>query len=188
MLNNKRVIDAANKQIVDPINKQIINSTFADIDQIFNLYDAAIAYQKTVFNKHWQGFERDMVEKELTEQLQWKIVIDGKTACIFAVHFNDPLIWKEKDTDPAIYLHRIVTNPEFRGASFVKDIIEWGKEFGRSNEKKYIRMDTWGDNPKLIEYYVKCGFTYLGNINPTASPVLPKHYENITLALFEIEI
>lgn len=167
---------------------QILPSTIHDIEQIFELYDAAIAFQKTVFNKHWQGFERSLIERELKEERQWKIQIDGKTACIFAIDFNDPLIWKEKDVDPAIYLHRIVTNPEFRGANFVNEIVTWAHTFATGKAKEYIRMDTWGDNPRLIAYYVKCGFNYLGNIIPEASNILPKHYENIELALFEIPV
>ncbi|AOM80909.1 GNAT family N-acetyltransferase [Pedobacter steynii] len=167
---------------------QVVPSTLNDIEQIFELYDAAIAYQKTVFNKHWQGFERSLIERELSEQRQWKILIDGQIACIFAIDFNDPLIWKEKDADPSIYLHRIVTNPKFRGANFVNEIVEWAKVFAAGKGKEYIRMDTWGDNPRLIAYYEKCGFSYLGNIIPTASSILPKHYEDIELALFEIPI
>lgn len=167
---------------------QVVPSTLDDIEKIFELYDAAIAYQKTVFNKQWQGFERSLIERELNEQRQWKILIGGEIACIFAIDFNDPLIWKEKDADPSIYLHRIVTNPEYRGANFVNEIVSWAHIFAAENGKEYIRMDTWGDNPRLIAYYEQCGFSYLGNIIPEASNVLPKHYENIELALFEIPV
>ena len=36
---------------------EIKNSTIEDIDAIFDLYDQATAYQKTVFNKNWEGFD-----------------------------------------------------------------------------------------------------------------------------------
>ena len=49
-------------------------------------------------------------------------------------------------------------------------------------------MDTWGDNEALINYYTKCGFTFLGTITPTASKQLPKHYSAIFLSLFEIAV
>lgn len=41
---------------------QIINGSIEDINAIFKLYDEAISFQKTKFNKHWQGFERSLVE------------------------------------------------------------------------------------------------------------------------------
>jgi len=166
----------------------ITNSTINDIDTIFKLYDEAAAFQKTVFNKHWQGFERSLVETEIRENRQWKIVKDDQVACIFAITFNDALIWKEKDKDPAIYIHRIVTNPEFRGGAYVREIVKWAKEYAKSVDKKFVRMDTWGDNEKLKDYYTKCGFDYLGVTVMNDTEGLPKHYEGLSLSLFEIKI
>ena len=165
----------------------IKNSTIEDIDMIFEMYNKAIAYQKKVFNKQWLGFERDLIESEIREKRQWKIVVGGEVACIFAITFNDAVIWKEKDQQPSIYIHRIVTNPDFRGVGFVTKIIDWAKDYCQLNGKEYIRLDTWGDNPRLIEYYVKCGFTYVETINLDDTEGLPAHYQG-TLALFEIKI
>jgi hypothetical protein len=81
---------------------QILNSTIDDIECIFNLYDSAISFQKTKFNKHWQGFERLLVETEIKENRQWKIVIDENIACIFAITYEDELIWGEKSKESAI--------------------------------------------------------------------------------------
>jgi hypothetical protein len=165
----------------------VLNSTIEDIDRIFELYDEAIEYQKKVFTRQWEGFERSLVETEIAENRQWKIMINDEVACIFALTYSDALFWKEKDSQPAIYIHRIVTNPKFRGASFVLSIIEWAKVFCALNNKKFIRMDTWGDNQKLIEYYVKCGFNFLEIVPLDNTEGLPKHYKG-TLALFEIQL
>lgn len=167
---------------------QIVNSTLADIELIYTFYDAAVAYQKTKFNKHWQPFERSLIEMEIQENRQWKIIVDGQAACIFAVTYQDPEIWGEKNSDPAIYLHRIVTDPAFRGQNFVKKIAAWAIQFGKDNNKKYVRMDTWGDNQNLIDHYISSGFDFKGIITPEQSSALPAHYTGITLSLFEIEI
>jgi ribosomal protein S18 acetylase RimI-like enzyme len=167
---------------------QILNSSIEDIASIFKLYEEAIIFQKTKFNKHWQGFERTLVETEISENRQWKIVIDEQIACIFAVTYDDVLIWGEKSNDPAIYIHRIATNPAFRGQHFVKAIINWANAFCKLNNKKFIRMDTWGDNEPLIAYYQSCGFQFLGLTTLQKSEGLPKHYEGACLSLFEIEV
>lgn len=164
----------------------IITSTQADLPVIFDLYDEAVAYQKTRFDKHWLPFDRAMVEREIDEGRQWKIIDEGEVACIFAITYDDPFIWKEKNADPAIYIHRIVTHPLFHGRQYVKHIIGWAREHASAQNKKFIRMDTWGDNEKLIEYYTACGFNFLGTITPEASDQLPKHYSAIFLSLFEI--
>ncbi len=169
-------------------NMRIINSTPADLDIIFMLYDEAVAYQKTKFDKHWLAFDRAMVKQEIEEKRQWKIMEGDDVACIFALTYEDPYIWHEFEDEPAIYIHRIVTSPLFHGRNYVKLIIEWAKEHAIENEKQYIRMDTWGDNQKLIDYYVKCGFNFLGTVTPIASGELPKHYSAIFLSLFEIKV
>ncbi|WP_026898238.1 GNAT family N-acetyltransferase [Daejeonella oryzae] len=166
----------------------IANSTINDLNSIFNLYDAAVVFQKQVLSKQWQGFDQHLIEKEIRENRQFKIVDKGEIACIFAITFNDPLIWKEKDSDPSIYIHRIVTNPKFRGGSYVKEIVKWAPGYAKSLDKKFIRMDTWGDNEKLKKYYESCGFQYMGLTKMESTEGLPKHYEGLSLSLFQITV
>lgn len=166
---------------------QVKNSQINDIDTIFEFYDMAIAHQKKVFNKHWQGFSRALVQTEIDENRQYKILVDGVVACVFAVTFNDQLIWDDRDHD-AIYIHRIVTHPSFRGYSFVKEVVKWAKDYAIQNSIKFIRMDTWADNEKLLKYYTGCGFEYVGMVTMAKTDGLPKHYDGISLSLFEIVI
>lgn len=167
---------------------EIINSTLKDIDAIFKLYDEGTAYQKSVAKTSWKGFERTVVEIEIKEKRQWKIVIEGQIAAVFVITFSDPFIWQEKDNDPAIYIHRIVTNPLFRGHSFVKKIIVWAKQFAKENNKQFIRMDTGSGNDKLNNYYISCGFNYLGITKILENEILPEHYKNRDFSLFEMRI
>ncbi len=167
---------------------KIINSDPDDIDIIFKLYDEGTAYQKSVAEKHWKGFPRSLIEKEIREKRQWKIMVGEEVACVFSIAFNDPVIWQEKDKDPAIYIHRIATNPLFRGNSFVKHISGWAVEYAKDNGKRFIRMDTGSGNEKLNNYYVHCGFTYLGIIRLGDTENLPEHYKGGSSSLFEIKI
>jgi ribosomal protein S18 acetylase RimI-like enzyme len=167
---------------------QILSSEPNDLSAIFELYDEAVAYQKTKFNKHWLPFDKAMVEREIAEKKQWKIMEEGAMACIFAIAYEDPFIWKEKNKDPAIYIHRIVTHPAWHGRHYVKAIIDWAKVHAAENGKQFIRMDTWGDNVKLKDYYVNSGFNFLGTITPEPTDKLPQHYSAIFLSLFEIPL
>ena len=167
---------------------QFVNCTIDDIDTIFRFYDDAIAFQKTVFNKHWKGFDRQMIVAEVLAGKHWKIMMGGNVACVFEAQLSDPLIWKEKDKDPSIYLHRIVSHSDYRGNNFLGKIIHWAKVFGEQNGLKYIRLDTWGDNPSLINYYVRSGFEHVGFSIPDDFGALPKHYDALSLALLEMSL
>ena len=167
---------------------KFLNSELSDLDEIFRLYDAAVEFQKKVFNKSWMPFEKEFIETEIAEKRHWKILINDEIACIFSIAFSDPLIWKERGREPAIYIHRIAVNTDFRGQKFVPEIVEWAKIYAKSLGRKFVRMDTWGDNQKLIDYYADCGFEFLGVVTADEIEKLPKHYAGITLSLFEMKL
>jgi len=167
---------------------EIQNSVNKDIQEIFRLYKIATDFQKTKFIVHWPEFERNLIQTEIDENRQWKIIIDGKIACVWATTFDDPQIWEERNNDPAVYIHRIAVNPEFRGQNLVQQIAEWAKQYALSNEKRFVRMDTVGENTGLINYYTKCGFDFLGLLKLQNTEGLPAHYDNATVSLFQIEV
>ncbi|MDR2145384.1 MAG: GNAT family N-acetyltransferase [Tannerella sp.] len=136
----------------------------------------------------WPQFDKALIEREIAEKRQWKLMIDGQMACVWATTFDDPQIWEERNNDPAVYIHRIATNPDFRGQYFVDELVVWAKIYALKNEKKFIRMDTVGENKGLIDYYQKSGFDFLGLAKLRQTEGLLAHYQNATVCLFEISL
>jgi ribosomal protein S18 acetylase RimI-like enzyme len=165
----------------------IVTANTNDIKAIYDLYDMATAYQQTVFDKQWEGFEPTLIQQEINEKRLWKITRDEQIVCVFSLNFNDELFWKEKDKEPSIYIHRIALDNAFRGQSIMKTIIEWAKLYCRNHNKQFIRMDTWGENNRLIDYYKKCGFTHTETIDLDNTAGLPSHYKG-KLALLEMSV
>jgi len=166
----------------------ITNSVKDDIGDIFKLYVVATNYQKERYTMHWPEFDYKMVEDEIVENRQWKLIIDNEIACVWATTYTDPLIWEERNTDPSVYIHRIATNEHYRGRNFVIDIVKWAKNYAVLNEKKFVRLDTVGLNEKLIAHYTKCGFTFLELRRLKDTDGLPAHYHNADISLFELEV
>ena len=167
---------------------EFVTAEPADFALIFDLYDKAIEFQKTVFDKQWLGFDADLVNREIADGRLWKIVDDGGVGCIYSVAYEDPVIWGQDSHISAMYIHRIVTNPDFRGRSYVRKIVDWAREHAAENELQYVRMDTWADNLKLKDYYLNCGFEWRGTVSPEDSPTMPAHYQGIKLGLFEMDL
>lgn len=164
-------------------------STPADTEEIFRLYQVASAYQVAVKGTVvWPKFERSLVARELAEGRQWKLLLDDTIACVWAITFGDPEIWGARNADPAVYIHRIATNPDFRGQALVKDIVCWAVAYARQHQKKFVRLDTVGENHGLIAHYTACGFTYLGLSKLTDTAGLPAHYHGATVSLFELPV
>lgn len=165
------------------------NSTQEDIETIFDLYKKATQHQRDVKGTVvWPVFERSLVEKEILEGRQVKIVENTDVACVWAITFSDKEIWEEQDNDESIYIHRIATNPKFRGNGYVEKIVDWAKQFAKAHHKKFIRMDTVGENKKLIAHYTANGFDFLGMKKLKDTAALPEHYSKDDVCLFEIKL
>ena len=109
-------------------------------------------------------------------------------ACNWAITFSDKEIWEEKDQNDSIYIHRIATNPAFRGQRLVKNIVAWAKNYAREHGKKFVRLDTLGNNTRLIQHYTEAGFNFLGVVRLADVSKLPLHYHREPdCLLFELE-
>jgi GNAT superfamily N-acetyltransferase len=168
---------------------QIVNATIKDIDEIYSLYRIASEFQKAKKKVVvWPDFKREMVEIEITENRQFKMLINNEVACIWAITFNDEQIWEEKNKDSAIYIHRIATNPNFRGNNLVAKIVEWARKFANQREIQFLRLDTLGNNTRLIAHYKNAGFDFLGLFDLKNTAGLPDHYKLAPVCLFEINL
>jgi hypothetical protein len=136
----------------------------------------------------WPEFERQLVETEIAENRQWKLLIDDDIACVWAITFSDEQIWEERNSDAAIYIHRIATNPNYRGNNFVSVIVDWAKKYAKASGKDFVRLDTIGNNVRLIEHYTNAGFNFLGMLELKDTSGLPPHYSNGKACLFEMKL
>ena len=167
---------------------KIVNTTEHDLDFIFWMFEEAIVYQKRKNYPVWNGYDRDVLRKEAREKKQFKIVIQNKIAFAFSVVYSDHLIWREREKGDAVYLHRIVVNPEYKGQKLYGKLLKWIKNHARKKNLKFIRMDTWADNPNIIDYYKSFGFEFIENYKTPNILELPIPHRNLNLALLELNI
>lgn len=92
------------------------------------------------------------------------------------------------DQNDAIDLHRIVVNPNFKGQRQFEKVLNWACQFARQNNLKFVRMDTWADNLKIIEYYKSFRFEFVENYKTTNAAELPIQNRNLNVTLLEMEV
>ncbi len=164
------------------------NTTRADIDFIYWLFDEAISYQKKNGFSVWKGYDKEVLLADIDHHLQFKIMSGTDMLCVFSILLNDPFIWREKEKGDAVYLHRIVVNPNFKGQKLFDKVLSWTKAFAKDKHLKYIRMDTWADNPKIINYYRSFGFELIEYYTTSDRPELPLQNRNLNVALLELKV
>jgi len=175
--------------ILKGVNHKISNCILEDSDKILSLYQSARDLQTQKGMVVWPIFEKGVIEKEINEQRQWKLVINDTIACNWAITLSDKEIWGKKDKDDAIYIHRIATNPIFRGNRYIDKIVVWAKGYAKQKDKRFIRLDTLGNNIGLIKHYTSAGFEFLGMFELADTSNLPGHYQvEPNCCLFEVDL
>jgi hypothetical protein len=74
----------------------------------------------------------------------------------------------------------------FRGNNVLGYIIAWARHYSVDKDLDRIRIDTGSGNDRLINYYIRNGFTYIGDTGVDYTPDLPLHYKNGRFALLEM--
>ena len=168
---------------------KIRRSTLASEPEFSHFWTAALAYQKSVQLPLWPPYPKERIKDEIRSGLHFSVFLsDDVLVGYFSLVLADAVIWVEREQGDAVYIHRMCVNPARKGNNIAGAVLTWAQGYAAGSGRKYIRMDTWGDNPKLIRHYAACGFQHIGNRQLGLAPELPPHYNNANLALFENEI
>jgi len=167
----------------------IHHSNISSEPKFREFWAAAIAYQNSKGLQLWPAYPEKKIKGEIETGLHFSAFMpDGVLAGFFSLALCDAEIWEDKEQGDAIYIHRMCVNPACKGNRLAAWFLTWAQGYAEGCGRKYVRMDTWGDNPRLIRYYVECGFRQAGNRQMSAVRDLSPHYQNAYLALFENEV
>ena len=151
-----------------------------------DFWNAALTYQKAAQLPLWPPYPEAKINEEIQSRLHFSVFLpDNALAGYFSLALSDALIWQEKEQGDAVYIHRMCVNPACKGRNLTASVLTWAYGYAAGAGRKFIRMDTWGDNHRLVNYYVGCGFQHIGNRRLGSVPDLPPHYNHANLALFE---
>lgn len=167
---------------------QIENTSTKDLKFIYTLFEEAIAYIKKNNYVGWTTYDKNYIKQDIDKKLQFKIISGNEILCFFSICFSDALIWRAMEKGDAIYLHRIVVNPKFKGQKLFRKIRNWAIECANEKGLKYIRMDTWVENSNIIAYYKSYGFQFVENYVTPNTPELPDQHRNLKVALLEMKL
>jgi len=167
---------------------KIENTTSADLQVVYDLFELSIIYQEKKGYPVWKNYDKSALVNDVNNKNQYKIIIDEQISMVYSVCYSDKILWRQMENGDAIYLHRIVVNPQFKGKRMFGIILEWAIQHAKSKGFKFIRMDTWADDPDIINYYKGFGFYFIEDFNTPDIPELPVHNRNIPLALLEYRV
>jgi GNAT superfamily N-acetyltransferase len=170
------------------VSHVFVNTTPSDLPFIFDLFDQSILYQEKHCYPVWLNYDKGAIECDMLNKNQYKVLVDDVIGIVFSVAYSDKIIWRERDKIDAVYLHRIVVNPIFKGQKLFGAVMKWAIRHTQQKGLQYLRMDTWAVNTNIINYYQSFGFSIIENYTTPNSAALPEHNRNLALTLLEYKI
>ncbi len=74
----------------------------------------------------------------------------------------DAELWGEEGHESSIYLHRLNINRAAAGKNLGEQIVRWGRFRNPVCRKRSDWLDCIANNPKLNDFYRRCGYAYKG--------------------------
>jgi len=164
----------------------IVPTTLADLPAIYRIIEDAIHFTRQNNYPVFPYYAKEILEVDIALQQQYKLVMQNEIAGFFSVCYSDEIIWGEKGD--AIYLHRVAIDSRFKGQRQFQHILDWAIAHAKEKGKLFVRLDTWAQNPKLIDYYKGHGFEEVGRIITPDTNDLPETHRKLALVLLEIKL
>lgn len=157
------------------MNFVIETGTFADIDELEQLYDDLNDYLSATTNypgwiKGIYPIREDAVIG-IENNTLFVLKFDGKIAgSIILDHHPDEAYnhvkWKiDVDYNHIFVIRTLVVHPAFLKMGIGRTLIDYSLKLAQQTNMKSIRLDVYENNYPAISLYEKCGFTYVDTVD-----------------------
>lgn len=160
----------------------MLKATIKNLNEVFALKQKTLDYIYPGFS--WskdyptkETFKNDIDKGELYLFYKQDSLIGA--VCLneeYDEHYNYVIWYSQK---PALIIHRLFIDPEFRGKHLGEEILKWVIKYAINNKYKSIRLDTFSENRSAQRLYERLGFTHRGTIPLTGKCGLFWCYELI---------
>lgn len=148
------------------MNCTLVPAAESEIEAIFSLYAARVAWMDAVGIRQWNATDYLHVYPRAYylahcrggRLFAWKDA-DGRMIGAVVLLDADPR-WADAPASDAAYVHNLVTDPAVRGTG--RALLQATEAVAAAQGKRLIRLDCAVDNPFLNRYYAAAGYTPAG--------------------------
>ncbi|HIW31152.1 MAG TPA: GNAT family N-acetyltransferase [Candidatus Paenibacillus intestinavium] len=164
-------------QIINPSvfeDFHAFQATAEDMNVIRDLIVHTVNWLKSMGSTQWNSLPNEQDDHYLANAIaNGEVIVFRKTgtdalagSVILQQHPGD---WDRKlwgaiaaSKNDAIYLHRLIVNREYSSRELGSHILSWIDQSIQFTGRDRIKLDCIAHNEKLNAFYMRCGFTYMG--------------------------
>lgn len=157
-----------------------------DLPRIQEAYEEGRRRQRERSTVVWPEFSGASLLAEAREGRLFRVLEHDAMVGTFAITYEDPVVWGERERGAHVYLHRIARGRSGAPGGLLPCILEWACAHSRALRREGIRMDTAARSSQLVAYCERAGFVLVGRRMLGPDPALPAHYDGCEVDLLEM--
>ena len=131
-----------------------------EINELLGIYIEKVIWLRAHNKSMWDEgqFTLENLKNKYDNPVFYIGLVNEKIIGGFILIEYDRILWPEKKDDAAFYFHKFVVNNEYCGKGYADEMIKWVIQYGKDNNKKYVRLDYDGNRPYTHDLYTRNGF------------------------------
>lgn len=156
---------------------------YSDLEELY--YEAA-KYQLRCSGLCWNTDDIKKVQGDISEEKHLTLRNQDTLAAAFTLGDVPVAGWPLSKSEGAVYLRRIVIAPKYRGKGIMEKILYLASMQAAYKGLHFVRLETWGQNEKLLAYYNHMGFKLVHLFR--ADDIQSIYPEGTSIALMEFDV
>ena len=103
---------------------------------------------------------------------------NGKAVAGMVLIAEDPAFWPDTPAGESLFVHKLAVIPEAQGKGIAAQMLAFARARAHKQGKRYLRLDTAFERPKVRAFYEMQGFVYVGE----------RSVGQFDAALYELEV
>ena len=142
----------------------------ASIKDLEQMYLITISCAKEmVLNGIFQWNEKypskEILQKDIELEQIWKIEENEIIIGIIVLTAIEDIEYKNVKwltiNENNLYIHRLAVHPNFQGKGYAQKLMDFAEDFAKENKYNSIRLDTFSQNKRNLQFYEQRNYTKL---------------------------
>jgi ribosomal protein S18 acetylase RimI-like enzyme len=152
------------------MNMVINKASEQDLEQLLSIVKSCgqNLIEQGIFQWNEEYPKREDLLEDIELQELWKLEYGNNiVGLIVLTEIEDAeyqhVKWLTKN-DKNLYIHRLAVHPNFQGKGFAQKLMDFAEKYALDNGYKSIRLDTFSQNKRNLQFYEKRNYIKLESI------------------------
>jgi ribosomal protein S18 acetylase RimI-like enzyme len=149
---------------------KIEKAILSDIEQLLSITKSCAKFmiENGIFQWNELYPSKEVLLNDIALTQLWKLVEDNLIiGLVVFTEIEDKeyinVQWLSKNST-SLYIHRLAVHPKFQGKGYAQKLINFGENYAISNGYKSMRLDTFSQNKRNLQFYEKQQYKRLESI------------------------